>query len=155
MPEQPSQRSAHWGRRIAVGLLLLTALVAIGRQLWIAWPKSTRDQFVADVSAGRFQDASGVLQDPSAIRLHENGDVTFTAKDGSTATLSKHDLPLLPLDAFYSRPATDGLMDFFEGRYRFGVHTAGDAVQRERTEPIEIQMDAVRGAISIVKVIQH
>lgn len=96
-----------------------------------------------------------MLADPSAINQHESGVVTFTAADGSTVTLTSTELPLRPLDDFYSRPARDGILDFMAGRRQFEMATGGEDVQRERMEPIEIQVDVVRGTVVIVRIIPH
>lgn len=148
----PTRRRWRW---IVGGVLLLVVGLGIGGPIWISWPKQTSDRFVAHASSGRYGEAKELLADPSTICEHENGHVTFTASDGSNVTLTKTDLPLQPLDDFYSRPNRDGLGDFVVGRYQFGMATAGADVQRERTEPIEIQMDAVRGGVVVARIIRH
>jgi hypothetical protein len=155
MAEGTNTRTKRRWRRIGGSVLLLAVALGVGGPIWITWPKRTSDRFVAHVSGGRFGEAKELLADPSAIRQHENGDVTLTAADGSSVTLTGTDLPLLPLDDFYSRPARDGVLDIVAGRYQFEVATAGEGVRGERTEPIEVQMDAVRGAVVIVRIIRH
>ena len=149
-----TQAKRRW-RVFVGGVLLLAVVLGVGGPISINWPKRTSDRFVAHVSGGRYGEARELLTDPSAITQHENGDVTFTASDRSSVTLPKTDLPLRPLDDFYSRPNRDGLGEFVAGRYQFGMATAGGEVQRERTEPIEIQMDVVRGVVVIVRIIRH
>lgn len=152
---QQSIGNGRWQRWVVVVLIAIIISATAG-PWWINHPKQTAEHFIALVAKGQFDAAKVMLHDSSSMAIDPAGNLTLRASDGTTATLTKNELPLVALDDFYSRPPRrDGIGDYIIGRYQFEIATAGSAIQSERQEPIEIYADAVRGVIVLVTIKEH
>ena len=135
---RPTNRSP-WRIGFIVAMVAGLALV-IGGQWWAGRPKRTAEHFIALLSKGRCQEASTMLVDATALTT-ESGRVLVKGADGTAATLSEGELPLVAVIAPDFRHR-DGIADYLAERYAFRVGTSGPAVRHGERKAIELHCSA-------------
>jgi hypothetical protein len=134
--EQQFAKRILWHLYAALALIVVLA-IGIGGQWWIGRPKRSAEHFIAVLSKGQINDATAMLVDASAIQPAADGNVTIKGTDGSSATLSGAELPLVALVVPDSNPR-NGWDDYLAGRYRFQLATSGPAAQNGERKPTEV-----------------
>ena len=123
---QTGTRSS-WHLYAALALLVVLS-IGIAGQWWFGRAKRSTEHFIAVLSNGQVNDAAAMLLDASAIQSASDGNVAFKGTDGSSATLSHAELPLVAFGVCGSKPR-NGPADYLAGRYRFQLASSGPAVQ--------------------------
>jgi hypothetical protein len=149
--DQQATRRSRWRLWLVVGLLVILAL-SVGGQWWVGRPKRAAEHFIALLSKGQSADTRAVLVEPASLTT-EQGRVHIKAADGTTATLTEGELPLVAVVSPDLR-ARDGVGDYFTGRYRFQVGTSGPAVRNGQKKAIELDCTAEGDKIVITSIKQ-
>jgi len=142
-------RSYGW-RAYLIGALIVFLLVTVGGRWWLLRPKRSAEHFISLLSQGQMDQASLMSRDPSSIHTDATGNVTIKAADGTTATLTQGELPLLAYGSHVSpTPARTGIGDYLASRYRFQVTTSGPALKGAQKKPVIVYCVAESDRIAI------
>lgn len=137
MTDQPqTAKRSSWHIYAALALIFVLAIGITG-QWWMGRPKRSAEHFISLLSKGQIDDATAMLVDASAIQSTADGSVTFKGTDGSSATLSRAELPMVALVDPDSNSRI-GADDYLAARYRFQVASSGRAVQNGERKPTEV-----------------
>jgi len=145
--ERRSTTNPKWRVYLIIALIVVL-VVAIGGQWWVGRPKQSAQHFISLLSKGQIHPASAMLRDPSSIQTDAIGNVIIKARDGTTATLTKGELPLLAYGDRNS-PARTGIGDCLGGRRRFQVITSGPALKGGQKKPVIVYCVAETDRIAI------
>jgi|694.fasta_scaffold07396_9 hypothetical protein len=133
-------------------LLLLSGVivVTVGQQ-WLEHPKVVAERFVAECSKGRIRQASSLLMDEKAFEFKTDGSITLRGIDGSSATLSPNDLPLIALENPLPQSKAEA---YWSRQYHFSLASAFPATPDANWRLTRIHCRAVGGKISIEQIIR-
>jgi hypothetical protein len=128
--DRPFTRSLGW-RVYLIGAIIVVLVVTVGGQWWVWRPKGSAEDFISLLSKGQMDQGNSMLRDPSSIQTDAIGNATIKARDGTTATLTQGELPLLAYGDRADRDSAPrtGIGDYLASRYRFQVATSGPALK--------------------------
>lgn len=152
--DRPFARSSGW-RVYLIGTLIVVLLLTVGGEWWVRRPKRSAEHFISGLSKGQIRQASAMLRAPSSIQTDATGNVVIKAKDGTTATLTQGELPLLAYGDSDSPPPRTGIGDYLASRYRFQMSTSGPALKNRQKKPITMYCIAETDRIAIDTIKEH
>jgi len=148
--DRPFTRSLGW-RVYLIAALIVVLLVTVGGPWWVWRPKGSAEHFISLLSKGQMDQANSMLRDPSSIQTDAIGSVTIKATDGTTATLTQGELPLISYGDRADRDSAPrtGIGDYLAGRYRFQVATSGPALKGGQKKSVIVYCVAETDRIAI------